>query len=186
MTSAESPKKDGPVLHALGEVILSIKWGLVPLYLGLYIAIGAYLWKFGQEVLGLVERIWTNKALETEVLLSVLTLIDITMIGNLIVMTTIGGYTIFVKEFDYVNMKHRPRWLNVDFNSTTQKIKMGMSLIGVSAIHLAATFYAAKDISWDTVWKEVVLHMVFVVTTIAYCFIDKLQHPKPGPKHDHE
>ena len=158
------------------------------MYLGMYTAMLVYLFQFLAEIWHMIAQ-WHDHGLKSnEVLLWALALIDASMIGNLLVMTTIGGYTIFVNELDYKNIKDRPRWLNVDFNSTTQKMKMGMSLIGVSAIHMLETFMKSASVSWDEVGKQISIHIVFIITTLAYCLFDKLTHPHHAPEsseHDH-
>lgn len=160
-------------VSTLANAIFSIRWGLAPLYLGLYVAMAAYVYKFGQEVFHLVTHL-SHMTSET-LLLATLELIDITMVGNLIVMTTVGGYLLFVDEHAFDNMPMRPRWMqNID--TTTMKIKMGMSLIGVSSIHLLSTFMKSTNMTWSQVGMELAIHMMFCVTTLAYVVIGNMMH----------
>ena len=160
-------------IKQLGQVIFSIRWGLVPLYIGLYVAIIAYNVKFLQEVWFLVTHLVDMS--QEDLLLMVLGLIDITMVANLIVMTTIGGYNIFVNEFDLTHLSHKPRWLH-NIDSTSEKIKMGMSLIGVSAIHLLKTFMQAESIGWSQVLKESLIITIFVGITYGFAMIGEKMH----------
>ncbi len=166
----------------IGEIIYGIRWGLIPMYLGLWIAIIAYNVQFFREIIEFL-FIWTPGHMfphfrennSTHYLLWILGLIDITMIGNLVVMTTVGGFSTFVKEYDVSKLEGRPRWMN-GLDSSTLKIKMGMSLVGVTAIHMLKTFMELDHASWDTVLKEVLIHAVFIGTTLAFAFNAKILH----------
>lgn len=187
----------------IGEAIYGIRWGLIPMYLGLWIGIIAYNIQFFREILEFM-FVWPEGSAypllrendSTKFLLWILSLIDITMIANLVVMTTVGGFSTFVKEYDFSHLVGRPRWMN-GLDTSTLKIKMGMSLIGVSAIQLLKTFMEADKTTWDDVLKLVLIHLVFIGTTLGFAVIAKLLHghtpapsqtaasPGPAPGHDH-
>jgi uncharacterized protein (TIGR00645 family) len=170
------------LITQIGDIIYGIRWGLIPMYVGLWIAIVAYNVQFFREIIDFLFA-WSPGAFlphlrqndSTHFLLWVLSLIDITMIANLVVMTTVGGYSTFVKEYDVKNLEGKPRWMN-GLDSSSLKIKMGMSLIGVSAIHLLKTFMEAPIVSWDTILKEVLIHGFFIITTLAFTINARLQH----------
>lgn len=181
-------------LTEIGEVIYSIRWGLIPMYVLLWVAIIAYNVHFIEEIIHFLFH-WEpghwfptfKRNDSTSYLLWILALIDVTMIGNLVVMTTVGGYSTFVKEYQMNNLEGRPRWMN-GLDSMTLKIKMGVSLIAVSAIHLLKTFMMdSENVDWDKVWMQVVIHMVFIATTVAFSVTALLSdkhhstHPKPHP-----
>lgn len=149
-------------VSALGAGIFSIRWGLVPMYLGLWLVIGLYNIVFFKEMVEVCRHMGTLT--EADLMLFALGLVDMTMIANLVVMTTIGGYSIFVKEFDYMTLTDRPRWLK-DISSSTQKIKMGMSLIGISLVHLLKSFIGADTVSWNDIAKEALIAGIFLLAT---------------------
>jgi len=165
------------IVNALGQSIFAIRWLLVPIYLLLYIALGVYIWKYFELVWELFShmQLLSHEAL----MLGILQLIDMGMIANLVVMTTIGGYSIFVNEYELENLKDRPRWLNKNFSSGDQKIKLGMSLIGVAMIHFLNAFITAEHMSWDVLGKQLAIFgVVFLGGTIAFCFINLMSHSK--------
>jgi uncharacterized protein (TIGR00645 family) len=132
------------MIDRIGEWIYGIRYALVPMYILLWVAMVAYNIQYAREIFDFLMmrdgngwHILANDS--THYLLWILSLIDITMIANLVVMTTIGGFSTFIKEFNLAELEGRPRWMN-GLDSTTLKNKMGMSLIGVSAIHLLKTF----------------------------------------------
>jgi uncharacterized protein (TIGR00645 family) len=157
----------------VGNFVFEIRWGLMPMYIGLWVAMLLYIVKFGQGIYELSSNFWTLN--ENDMLVAVLGLIDITMIGNLIVMTTIGGFSIFVKEYDTKMITDKPRWLN-NINSSTLKIKMGMSLIGVGAIHLLKTFFDVGNIDWMNLSKLGFIFGLFILFTYMLCVIDEKLH----------
>lgn len=179
----EQPARSDPkrynILEMIGEMIYSIRWGLIPMYLGLWVAIIAYNVHYFQEMIHFMANFAANDS--TDYLLWILGLIDITMIGNLVVMTTVGGYSTFVKEFDLNHIAGKPRWMN-GLDSSTLKIKMGMSLVAVSGIHLLQTFMEPKA-TWDEIYKEVLIHFVFMVTTLAFTINAKLMHSHHPKEH---
>lgn len=170
------------LIDQIGKAIFSIRWGLVPMYLGLWIAMVAYCVHFFIEIVNFVFStggVFNHTS--TEFLLWILSLIDVTMIGNLVVMTTVGGFSTFVKEYDFSSLSGKPRWMN-GLDSSTLKIKMSMSLVGVSAIHLLKIFMEAHSVTWDEVGKAVVIHVVFIGTTLAFTLNAKLLHSHtPAP-----
>lgn len=168
-------------VDGIASAIFNIRWGNVVFNFGLFGAILAYIYKFGQEVVSLFINL--PHMSEEEVLLSVLGQIDVTMIASLVTIIALGGYVIFVDEHAFDHIKNKPRWMH-NINSTTLKIKMGMSLIGVSSIHLLKTFMEiSHGVTWDQVWKEIVIHLVFCLTTLSYVLIDRMTHPSHAKEH---
>lgn len=189
-----------PLIDRIGEAIYAIRYALVPMYVLLWAALIAYNVQFAREIFDFLVVIdpsgWHVRVNDsTHYLLWILSLIDITMIGNLVVMTTVGGYSTFIKEFDLASLEGKPRWMN-GLDSTTLKNKMGMSLIGVSAIHLLKTFMeivekferlyeqaGAGHPVWDQAWLlacsaaiQLIIHLVFIVTTLAFAKNAQLMH----------
>ena len=154
--------------------IFGSRWILAPMYAGLVIALLVYCLKFLVELWELVSHATTFS--ESEVMLAVLGLVDITMIANLILMIEIGGYTIFVRAMNFKNKDDKPQWLN-HISSGTLKVKMGVSLLGVTAIHLLKDFVDAEKIEWSTLWKRMAIHGIFIISSVALVVVDRLLHP---------
>lgn len=171
-TNRTDPTPQGGVFGMIGNVIYAIRWTLVFMYVGLWIAMIAYVGRFYYELFHFLVHftdrfpyVVLNPNDDNNYLLWVLGLIDITMIGNLVVMTSIGGYSTFISQFH--DTKDMPEWLT-KLDSNSLKIKIGMSLVGVSAIHLLQTFM--ENGTWDDVLKEVLIHFTFIGTTLAFTF----------------
>lgn len=154
-------------------VIYGARWVIAPMYLGLFVALIAYTYKFLIALYELVIKITIIS--DANLLLSVLSLIDTVMIGNLILIITIGSYTIFVRKLECIGEHDKPQWLN-SIDSGSLKVKMGMSLIGVSSIHLLKDFIEAEVANREVIYKHVAIHIVFILSTLALAVTNKLTH----------
>lgn len=148
------------------------RWVIAPMYVGLLIALVIYTYKFITQLIELCEKVRTIT--EADLMLSVLSLIDTVMIGNLILLIMIGSYAIFVRKFE-IEIHERPHWLE-HITSGTLKIKMGMSLIGVSSIHLLKDFIGTEAWNLEFIGKHVIIHIVFIISTIALAYTERISH----------
>ena len=157
------------------KIIFASRWLQAPLYAGLIIGGILYAYKFVVELIHLCASI--NEITETAVMLSVLTLVDITMVANLIVMVIIGGYTTFVSKIDIEGHEDKPEWLQ-KINASTLKIKLVGSLIGVSGIHLLITFINIAQFESQHVMWQVIIHFVFLISAVLLAWSEKILHSK--------
>ncbi|WP_022956506.1 TIGR00645 family protein [Perlucidibaca piscinae] len=150
------------MMHAktgLGRLIFWSRWLQLPMYLGLIVALGIYSYKFLIKLTELTLSLDTLQ--EDDILLSVLSLIDVVMIANLLVMVIVGGYEIFVSRLDIHGHPDQPEWLS-HVDAGVLKVKLGMALITISSIHLLRSFIDAGNIPEHTLKWEVIIHMVLV------------------------
>ena len=127
-------------LNPLPALIFSSRWLQLPLYLGLIVAQGVYVFLFLKELSHLVTDITTLN--EQQVMLLVLGLIDVVMISNLLMMVIVGGYETFVSRMRLDRHPDQPEWLS-HVNASVLKVKLAMASIGISSIHLLKTFIEA-------------------------------------------
>ena len=127
-------------LNPLAALIFSSRWLQLPLYLGLIVAQGVYVFLFMKELLHLIEdaRILDEQG----IMLIVLGLIDVVMISNLLMMVIVGGYETFVSRMRLERHPDQPEWLS-HVNASVLKVKLAMAIIGISSIHLLKTFIEA-------------------------------------------
>ena len=135
-------------LSLMSQMIFWSRWLQAPLYLGLIVAQGVYVYHFMIELAHLVTG--ANKLGETGIMLMVLGLIDVVMIANLLIMVIIGGYETFVSRLNIREHPDQPEWLS-HVNAATMKIKLSMALIGISSIHLLKTFINADKMNNHTI-----------------------------------
>ncbi|HSD17407.1 MAG TPA: TIGR00645 family protein [Thermomonas sp.] len=127
-------------LNPLPALIFSSRWLQLPLYLGLIVAQGVYVFLFLKELSHLVTDIRILD--EQQVMLLVLGLIDVVMISNLLMMVIVGGYETFVSRMRLERHPDQPEWLS-HVNASVLKVKLAMAIIGISSIHLLKTFIEA-------------------------------------------
>jgi uncharacterized protein (TIGR00645 family) len=187
-----SRMRTGPIrqLHAL---IFASRWLQLPLYLGLIVAQAVYVFHFLVELTHLVEAAFGNKdalqALvtsigyktdapvttlnETVIMLVVLALIDVVMISNLLIMVIVGGYETFVSRLGLERHPDQPEWLG-HVNASVLKVKLGLSIIGISSIHLLKTFINAGNYSEKVLMWQTIIHITFLLSALAIALTDKL------------
>ena len=130
-------------VKALEGFIFWSRWLQAPLYVGLVVAQGVYVYQFMHELAILVTK--AGSLTEAEVMLIVLGLIDVVMIANLLIMVIIGGYETFVSKLDLEGNPDQPEWLS-HVNAGVLKVKLAVALISISSIHLLRTFINAAPV----------------------------------------
>lgn len=157
------------------NIIFASRWLQAPLYTGLIIAGCLYAYKFTIELVHMFVSI--NEITESALMLGVLTLVDITMVANLLVMVIIGGYSTFVSRIDIDSHEDKPEWLQ-KVDAGTLKVKLAGSLVGVSGIHLLQTFINVKNHEAQHIMWQVIIHGVFLVSSVLLAYSEKILHHK--------
>ena len=168
-------KYQNSTVKLLANIVFASRWLQAPLYLGLIIAQGVYVYLFVTELVHLVQH--AHSIGETEIMLVVLGLIDVVMIANLLLMVIVGGYETFVSRLHLDSHADQPEWLE-HVNAGTMKVKLSMALIGISSIHLLKTFIEAPNLTEQTMLWQVVIHMAFVLSAMAMAYTNRLMEPK--------
>jgi uncharacterized protein (TIGR00645 family) len=157
------------------SIIFSSRWVQLPLYLGLIVGAVLYAYKFLLELVHLVMEV---QGLTEEVLMiGVLTLVDITMVANLLIMTVIGGYATFVSKLNVDDHHDKPEWLD-HIDAGTLKVKLAGALVGVSGIHLLKTFINIEHHDWQHVTMQIAIHLVFLISTLMLAITENQLHKK--------
>lgn len=150
------------------------RWLQAPLYIGLIVAQGVYVWQFWRELVQLIALMTAEKAItDTELMLVVLGLIDVVMISNLLVMVIVGGWETFVSHMELKDHPDRPEWLS-HVNGGVLKVKLATAIIGISSIALLKTFINAPSISEPTLMWQTLIHLAFVLSALAIAYTEKL------------
>jgi len=159
------------IIKSMESLIFASRWLQAPLYVGLIVAQGVYVYQFMLELVHLVTRIGSLG--ETDIMLIVLGLIDVVMIANLLVMVIVGGYETFVSRLDLENHPDQPEWLS-HVNASVLKVKLAMALIGISSIDLLRTFINAAQLEDRVILWRVVIHVTFLISALALAYTDKI------------
>jgi uncharacterized protein (TIGR00645 family) len=145
------------------------RWLLAPIYLGLSLAVLALGIMFFKEVFHLFSHILIIK--EADMILAVLTLIDIAMVGGLLVMVMISGYENFVSALDVDSNEEKLSWLGT-MDSSSLKAKIAASIVAISSIHLLKVFMNAENVNNDKLMWYVIIHLTFVLSAFLMGYLD--------------
>jgi uncharacterized protein (TIGR00645 family) len=164
--------------HKLELLMFNSRWLLAPFYLGLILGIFILLIKFAKEFFLLASKTFTADG--NEIIIGILTLIDVVMIANLLIIIIFAGYENFVSKINTGESEDRPSWMgHVGFADL--KMKLIGSIVAISGIELLKAFmhvelYTSEQLAW-----KVGIHMTFVVSGLLFALTDKL-----GGKHHAE
>lgn len=153
------------------RLMYASRWIMAPIYLGLSLVLIALAVKFFQEVFHLVPTLLTMK--EVDLILVVLTLVDLALVGGLIVMVMFSGYENFVSKLDIDEGGDKLAWLG-QLDSNSLKNKVSASIVAISSIHLLKVFMNLTSYETEKVMWFVLIHLTFVVSAFAMGFLDKL------------
>jgi uncharacterized protein (TIGR00645 family) len=168
------PQAMKKIESALESLVFASRWVQLPLYLGLIVASVLYAYKFMVELWHITLHVQAIS--EADLMMGILTLVDIVMVGNLLVMVVIGGYATFVSRLSSIeNHEDRPDWLD-HVDAGTLKIKMAGALVGISGIHLLKAFININEKTNHEVMWQVIIHGVFLVSAIALALTEKIMH----------
>lgn len=174
------------VSQTLPKFIFWSRWLQAPLYLGLVVALAVYVYEFGIGLWHLLINVTGYN--ETQIMLTVLNLIDVVMIANLLIMVIVGGYETFVSRMRLRGHPDQPEWLD-EVNAGTMKIKLALALIGISSIHLLRTFIDPSQMTNFAIMWQVVIHVTLVLSALAIAFTNKLmagiKHPRASLQQPH-
>ena len=163
------PRAPMPVAERyLATIVFSSRWLQAPLYLGLIMAQAVYVILFMKELWHLLASLGSLEN-ETEIMLTVLGLIDVVMISNLLIMVIIGGYETFVSRLRLDSHPDRPEWLT-HVNANTMKIKLALALIGISSINLLKAFIDSENLPQSALFWKTLIHVVFLLSSMALAF----------------
>jgi uncharacterized protein (TIGR00645 family) len=172
--------------HALEVMMFNSRWLLAPFYIGLVVGIALLLVKFAQEFFHILPHIFEST--ESELILAVLTLVDMSLVANLLIIIIFSGYENFVSKIDTAGHEDRPEWMGkVDFSGL--KVKVIASIVAISAIELlkafvnvgaqiAASATPGEAWVWTTAdkaiaWK-VAIHVILVISGVLFAVMDKI------------
>ncbi|NMG36475.1 TIGR00645 family protein [Azoarcus sp. TTM-91] len=156
------------------HILFSSRWLMAPVYFGLVLALIVLLVKFGKEVFYLFDHIMT--ATGGEMIIGVLSLVDIALIMNLLVIIMFSGYENFVSKMeDLHNHQDRPDWMgHIGFSDL--KIKLIGSIVAISGIELLKAFMNVDNLTDRHLAWMVGIHITFLASGVLYALMDKISY----------
>ncbi|MFT3929715.1 MAG: TIGR00645 family protein [Spongiibacteraceae bacterium] len=147
------------------------RWLLAPIYLGLSLSLLALGIKFFQELIHTAPVLLEIG--EADLVLKLLSLIDLALVGGLIVMVMLSSYENFVSRLDIGEDAEKLSWLG-KMDAASLKNKVASSIVAISSIHLLKIFMDAEKYSLEYLKWYVIIHMTFVASAFAMGYLDKL------------
>jgi uncharacterized protein (TIGR00645 family) len=158
--------------------LFASRWLMAPMYLGLAVTLGMLTVIFVKELVYYLPQVLELTA--EKMILVALTMIDLTLAANLLLIVMFSGYESFVSKFDIDVGEDRPGWMGkVDFGGL--KMKLIASIVAISGIHLLKRFMEISDLETATTFGEtemfwlVVIHLTFVASGVLMALMDWLQ-----------
>jgi uncharacterized protein (TIGR00645 family) len=161
--------------HTFEKALFASRWLMAPMYVGLIVSLGILVIVFLRETVYYAPQVMVMSG--DEAILVVLTLIDLTLAANLLLIVLFSGYENFVSKFDIDDMVDRPDWMGtVDFAGL--KMKLIASIVAISGIHLLKRFMEIGQQAADSIYGErelywlVIIHLTFVASGVLMAVMD--------------
>ena len=153
----------------LESIIFKARWLMAPFYLGLALSLVVLLIVFINEFISFFSG--GIRFDETSIILLVLTLIDLSFTGNLLIMVIFSGYENFVSKIDVGHHEDKPKWMGtVDFSGL--KLKLISSIVAISGIQLLKIFFDLKDYTREEIYLFIAVHLTFAISGVLLALMD--------------
>ena len=168
------PEISERVIHRLGRVMLTARWLMAPIYLGLVFALGLVLVKFLQKLVRLVPDLLDSSVNDT--IFAVLSLVDLSLVANLMLIVVLAGWQGFVDPLLGSRSADQPGWLSLDFSEI--KLKLIGSLAAIAAVAMLESFMHIGALTAATVAWELAIVLGFGVLGVLLALMDWLSKTK--------
>ena len=171
---------------SLEAILFKSRWLLAPFYLGLVLSLVLLLGAFIAELIHFMPQLLDLTNIDPEqVILAVLSLIDLSLAGNLVVIVIFSGYENFVSKINTENAEDRPSWMGtLDFSGL--KMKLIGSIVAISAISLLRAFMQLNEegavMDERKIYWMLILHLTFVGSGLLFAVMDYIGNRAEKPK----
>jgi uncharacterized protein (TIGR00645 family) len=169
-----------PLENRLEAAIFSSRWLLAPFYAGLVLSMAFLFFAFVKEFVHFVPELLT--ATSSAIIITTLSLVDIVMVANLVLVVVFAGYETFVSKISVAaDHEDRPDWMGmVSFSDL--KIKLMGTIVAISGIDLLKTFLNVGAFQRDEIMWRVILHLTFVISGVLFALMDRLAEHKAASR----
>ncbi len=164
---------------AIENILFHSRWLLAPIYLGAVLILAMFMVKFVQEVFYYFPQIFSIE--KTSLIIVSLTLVDLILIANLLLIVIFSGYENFVSKIDMVaDHVDRPDWMGkVDYSAL--KLKLIGSIVAISSIELLKAFINMDNMPKENIGWMIGIHLTFVVSGLIFAISERVYHPYHHP-----
>jgi uncharacterized protein (TIGR00645 family) len=173
MTGPGDPQRLAFLQRVVRRTIFASRWLLAPLYLGLGLALLLLLVEFARGVVHLAAGVAVSG--HDEIVIGILSLVDLSLMANLVLMVMFAGYQNFVSRLDIDDHRDKPDWMD-EVGHGDLKLKLMTSIVAISAIQVLEGFMNIAHLSdRDLAWTAG-LHVIFVVSAVLLAVMDRISH----------
>lgn len=163
-----------PVERFLERMLSGSRWVMAPVYLGLAASLVLVLISFVLKAIKLCMGVMDGNS--DELIIGILSLIDLSLIANLILIVVWAGYENFVSRLDMEDHPDRPEWIS-RISYTDLKLKLMTSIVAISAIHVLEDFMHIDTATDRQLGWSLGIHMAFIVSALLLAAMDRLSAP---------
>jgi uncharacterized protein (TIGR00645 family) len=165
-----------PAQRVFERTIFASRWLLAPFYLGLAIGLGVLLVKFAQETFEMLTHALAANG--DQIIITILSLVDLSLLGNLLLMVMFAGYETFVSRLDTATHQQRLVWMGqIGFGDI--KLKLMASIVAISAIRVLEEFMNVGHVTDREFAWLIGIHMGFVVSGLLLALMDRVSERAP-------
>lgn len=158
------------------SLLLGARWLLLPLYALLLATVIALYVTVGRDILHLFATV--AEADDIEVLIVVLSALDLVLVANLVLMVAVSSFESFIARIAIEADRNRPEWLG-KLDSGNIKVKVAISVVMISAIHLLRAYM--RDSAGEQLFALAGVHLVFVASALLLALTDRISRAKARP-----
>jgi uncharacterized protein (TIGR00645 family) len=164
----------------LEDGLFAARWLMAPIYIGLALALVGLVVVFARELMHEAPHLMSMDP--EDAILVILSLIDLSLAGNLLLIVIFSGYENFVSRIDKANLEDRPEWMGtVDFSAL--KMKLLASIIAISAVALLKQFMIMGEpgaMKSEQLIFLIAIHVTFVISGLLMAAMDWLSSRSGG------
>ncbi|HQT86186.1 MAG: hypothetical protein B7Z58_14735 [Acidiphilium sp. 37-64-53] len=163
--------KPSRIVSIIEALLFGGRWLLAPLYLAMVVLLALLVVRFIIEMVHAVPQLPTMD--ETHVIMTTLSLIDLSLTANLVVLVILTGYENFVARITLAEGDRRPEWMgNIDFSGL--KLKLMGSITAIAAVHVLRVFLEVRTEPDRVVMYQGGLMLAFVITGLLLALTDRV------------
>jgi uncharacterized protein (TIGR00645 family) len=157
--------------HFLERVMYASRWIMAPVFLGMSLVLLVLAIKFFQELYHFLPHILEID--DAQIILKLLTFVDLTLVGSLTLIVMFSGYENFVSRLDIGSEAEKLEWLGThDYGSL--KLKVATSIVAISSIRLLKVFMEVQNTENDKMLWYVIIHLTLVISAFIMGYLDKI------------
>ncbi len=157
--------------HFVERLMYTSRWIMAPVFLGMSLVLLVLAVKFFQELYHFVPHVLEID--EGQIILKLLTFIDLTLVGSLTLIVMFSGYENFVSRLDIGADAEKLDWLGThDYGSL--KLKVATSIVAISSIRLLKVFMEVENTANEKMLWYVIIHLTLVTSAFILGYLDKI------------